>query len=163
QLPAAGVRQRARRAPGHPGRPLPPRPRLTGVALITPLSEIGCPVFVRTSACQAYRGGIAVMGIVSNARDCLARERIMNLRARGTAALLAATGLVAGLVTGAPSAAAASSPGTISTVAGGPGRGPATRVYQLPNALAVGPGGVLYVGDIGVNVVREFSNTDTFE
>jgi trimeric autotransporter adhesin len=85
----------------------------------------------------------------------------MNMRGRGTAALLAAGGLVTGLLTGAPVAVAAGSPGTITTVAGGPGRGQATKVFQMPQALAAAPGGALYVGDGWV--VRQFSNTKSYE
>jgi hypothetical protein len=90
-----------------------------------------------------------------------AKELIMNTRARGVTALLAAAGLTGGLVAGASAALAAGSPGTITTVAGGPGAGSAKSVFQLPTALAVGPGGALYVG--GVATVREFSNTDLSE
>jgi hypothetical protein len=86
----------------------------------------------------------------------------MKIRARGTAALLAAAGLISGLVIAVP-AAAAGSPGTITTVAGGPGRGTATNVFQIPQAVAASPSGALYVGDFTGNVVREFSNTQTFD
>jgi hypothetical protein len=85
----------------------------------------------------------------------------MNMRVRGMAALVAAAGLVSGLLVAAPSAVAAGSPGTITTVAGGPGRGPATKVYQDPQAVAASPSGALYVG--GGTVVRAFSNTQSFE
>ena len=85
----------------------------------------------------------------------------MKLRATNMATLLAAAGLVAGLVAAVPAAAAAGTPGTITTVAGGPGRGPARKVFQAPQALAAGPGGVLYVGD--GQVVRAFSNTRSWE
>jgi trimeric autotransporter adhesin len=76
-------------------------------------------------------------------------------------AVLAAAGLAGGLVSAAPSALAAGSPGTITTVAGGPGRGPATNVFQYPTALAVGPGGAVYVGDEGV--VRELTPAKSWE
>jgi trimeric autotransporter adhesin len=85
----------------------------------------------------------------------------VNVRARGTAALLAAAGLITGLLTGAPAAVAATSPGTITTVAGGPGSGPATKVFQVPQGLAAGPGGALYVGDNFA--VRQFSSTGSVE
>jgi trimeric autotransporter adhesin len=76
-------------------------------------------------------------------------------------AVLAVAGLVAGLVSAAPSALAAGSPGTITTVAGGPGRGPATNVFQEPAALAAGPGGAVYVGDEGV--VRDLTTAKAWE
>lgn len=87
----------------------------------------------------------------------------MNKRARGTAALLAATGLVTGLLTGSPAALAAGVPGTITTVAGGPGAGSATKVYQEPVGLAVGSAGALYVADYFNSAVKEFSDTSTDE
>jgi trimeric autotransporter adhesin len=76
-------------------------------------------------------------------------------RARLAGAALAAAGLVGGLVAAAPAALAAGSPGTITTVAGGPGRGPGTGVFQEPNVLAAGPGGAVYVGD--ERIVRELT------
>ena len=83
-------------------------------------------------------------------------------RAGSAAVTLAAAGLLGGLVTAAPPASAAGSPATtITTVAGGPGRGLATRVWQTPEAVATGPGGVVYVADIAV--VREFGITKTWE
>ena len=86
----------------------------------------------------------------------------MNTRpGRRAAVLLTAAGLAGGLVAGVPPAAAAGSPGTITTVAGGPGRGPATAVFQMPQALAAGPGGVLYAGD--GTVVRQLSSTRSWE
>jgi len=80
--------------------------------------------------------------------------------ARLAGAVLAA-GLVAGLAVPVPPALAAGSPGTITTVAGGPGRGPGQNVSQDPNALAAGPGGAVYVGDVAV--VRELMTAKGWE
>jgi trimeric autotransporter adhesin len=82
-------------------------------------------------------------------------------RARLAGAVLAAAGLVCGLACAAPPALAAGAPGTITTVAGGPGRGFGTNVFQEPEALAAGPGGAVYVGDQGV--VRELSTAKSWE
>jgi trimeric autotransporter adhesin len=82
-------------------------------------------------------------------------------RARLAGAALAAAGLAGGLVAAAPPALAAGSPGTITTVAGGPGRGPGTGVFQEPNVLAAGPGGAVYVGDD--RVVRELTTGKNWE
>jgi trimeric autotransporter adhesin len=96
----------------------------------------------------------------------------MNMRATGAAALLAAAGLVSGLLTGAPAAVAAGPAGTaatgepagtITTVAGGLGAGPARNVFQQPVGLAAAPGGALYVIDGIYNVVRKFSSADSHE
>ena len=64
-----------------------------------------------------------------------------------TAALLAAASLAGGLLAGVSSAAAAAGPETIYTVAGGPGRGLATNVFQEPQAVTAGPGRNVYVAD----------------
>jgi trimeric autotransporter adhesin len=82
-------------------------------------------------------------------------------RSRLAGAALAAAGLLGGLVAAAPPASAAESPGTITTVAGGPGRGTATDVFQDPNVLAAGPGGAVYVGDD--RVVRELTTGKRWE
>jgi trimeric autotransporter adhesin len=80
--------------------------------------------------------------------------------ARFAGAVLAAAGLVGGLVSAAP-ALAAGSPGTITTVAGGPGRGNGTNVFQEPAALAAGPGGAVYVAD--ERIVRELTTAKSSE
>jgi trimeric autotransporter adhesin len=87
----------------------------------------------------------------------------MNVRGRTgfAGAVLAVAGLVGGLAVAAPPVLAAGSPGIITTVAGGPGRGPATNVNQEPDGLAAGPDGALYVGDEGV--VRELSTATSWE
>jgi hypothetical protein len=87
----------------------------------------------------------------------------MNVRGRAgfAGAVLAVAGLVGGLVAAAPPVLAAGSPGTITTVAGGPGRGPGRNVFQVPAALAVGPGGAVYVGDGAV--VRDLTTTKAWE
>ena len=77
------------------------------------------------------------------------------------AALLAVAGLVSGLLTGLPAVAAAAGPEIISTVAGGPGRGLATNVFQAPQAVAAGPGRTVYVAD--GYVVRRLDITGTWE
>ena len=64
------------------------------------------------------------------------------------AVLLAAASLAGGLLAGAaPPVAAAAAPETISTVAGGPGRGTATNVFQEPQAVTASTGRVVYVAD----------------
>ena len=72
-------------------------------------------------------------------------------------ALLASGAL---LVSAAPAGAA--SPGIITTVAGGPGRGVGRNVSQLPAALAAGPGGAIYVGGVD-NVVRALHDGSDWE
>ena len=79
-----------------------------------------------------------------------------------TGFVMLAAGLLGGLVTGLPPAAAAVTPGIISTVAGGPGRGPARQVFQQPWSVAAGPEGALFVGDQD-GAVREFTMTKTYE
>ena len=71
----------------------------------------------------------------------------MHGRPAWTAALLAAASLAGGLLAGVSSAAAAAGPETIYTVAGGPGRGLATNVFQEPQAVTAGPGRNVYVAD----------------
>lgn len=58
---------------------------------------------------------------------------------------------------GAPPAAAAAG-GVITTIAGGPGQGWAHDVGQIPDTVAIGPGGTVFVGDDG-GVVRKLSIT----
>jgi len=70
--------------------------------------------------------------------------------------------LLAQLAAAAAPAGAAASPGTISTVAGGPGRGQATKVAQAPGSVATAPDGSVYVGDFQ-GTVREFSDTSSWE
>jgi hypothetical protein len=96
----------------------------------------------------SYKGGNAMAG---------------QRRARVAGAVLAAASLAGGLVAAAvPTALAAASPaGTITTVAGGPGRGPARQVSQRVSGVAIGPGGEVYVASR--TVVREFSITKPYE
>ena len=70
---------------------------------------------------------------------------------------MAAAGVVAG--PGVPAMAAG--PGIITTVAGGPGRGPDWSVTQHPLSVATGPGGAVYLTD-QIGVVREFTNSATW-
>jgi trimeric autotransporter adhesin len=79
--------------------------------------------------------------------------------------VLAAASLAGGLMTaGAPTALAAGSAApTIATVAGGPGRGPATQLSQQPADVAIGPGGKVYVVDPDNSVIREFGTTKPYE
>jgi trimeric autotransporter adhesin len=76
-------------------------------------------------------------------------------------AVLAAAGLVGGLVAAAQPVLASGSPGTITTVAGGPGRGPGTNVFQYPFALAASPDGAVYVGD--ESIVRDLTTAKSWE
>jgi hypothetical protein len=93
----------------------------------------------------------------------LRRDRAgMRARARGLFAIvLPATTAMAVIVSGAPPAQAAS-PGIISTVAGGPGRGLEHNVSQEANWVATAPDGSVYVSDVQ-GVVREFNDTSTWE
>jgi hypothetical protein len=75
--------------------------------------------------------------------------------------LLAAAAMVA-IVCGAPPAEGATSPGVISTQAGGPGRGLVHNVAQEANGVATGPDGSVYVSDVQ-GVVRQFNDTSTWE
>jgi len=82
--------------------------------------------------------------------------------AGSVAATLVAVGLLCGLAPAAAPALAAGSPAsTITTVAGGPGRGVATRLMQDTDAVATGPGGEVYVADSAA--VREFGITNSWE
>jgi hypothetical protein len=60
-----------------------------------------------------------------------------------------------------PSAAAAAGPETIYTVAGGPGRGLATNVFQEPQAVAASAGRAVYVAD--GYVVRRLDTSSSWE
>ena len=77
-------------------------------------------------------------------------------------ALLAAAGLASSLVAAAPATARVTGPGVISTVAGGPGRGPAPAVAQEVGAVAAGPAGDVYVGD-SRGVVRRLTSGTSWE
>jgi hypothetical protein len=59
-------------------------------------------------------------------------------------------------------AAAAVPAGIITTVAGGPGRGPARNVAQDPESVAAGPDGTVYAGDQS-GAIRAFGATTTWE
>jgi uncharacterized protein YheU (UPF0270 family) len=85
----------------------------------------------------------------------------MHGRPAWTAALLATASLAGGLLTGVSSAAAAAGPETIFTVAGGPGRGLATNVFQEPQAVTAGPGRNVYVAD--GYVVRRLDTNSNWE
>src|SRR5216684_3528383 len=86
----------------------------------------------------------------------------MRARARGLfAGMLPAAVAAAAIVSGAPPAQAAG-PGTISTQAGGPGRGLVHNVAQEANWVATAPDGSVYVSDVQ-GVVRQFSDTSTWE
>jgi hypothetical protein len=76
--------------------------------------------------------------------------------------LVAATGLVSSLVAAAPAAAKAIGPGDITTIAGGPGRGPGPAVAQQAGSVAAGPAGDVYVGDTR-GVVRELTSGTSWE
>ena len=76
--------------------------------------------------------------------------------------LLAAAGLASSLLAGAPAAAAATGPRTITTVAGGPGSGPALTVAQDAGSVTVSGTGNVYVGDTR-GVVRQFSGMSSSE
>jgi NHL repeat-containing protein len=81
---------------------------------------------------------------------------------------LAAAVLAGGLLAAAtpPSLAATvpatAAPGIITTVAGGPGHGPARTVSQYPQSVATGPGGTVYLAD-GEGTVRAFSPATLWE
>src|SRR5262245_50847541 len=71
-------------------------------------------------------------------------------------------GALVALAAGALARVAAAAPGEITTVAGGPGTGPALSVAQLPVAVAVS-GSIVYIGDEGCNVVRRLDTTTGIE
>ncbi len=73
-----------------------------------------------------------------------------------------AAGLTTSLVAAAPATARVTGPGVISTVAGGPGRGPAPAVAQDVGAVAAGPAGDVYVGD-SRGVVRRLTSGTSWE
>jgi trimeric autotransporter adhesin len=85
----------------------------------------------------------------------------MHGRPVAAASLLTALGLAGGLLAGAPSAAAAAGPETIYTVAGGPGRGLATNVFQEPQAVTASAGRAVYVAD--GYVVRRLDTNSSWE
>jgi hypothetical protein len=86
----------------------------------------------------------------------------MTARARGLfAGMLPVTAVMTAIVAGAPPAQAAG-PGTISTVAGGPGRGLVRNVAQQATAVATAPDGSVYVSD-GQGAIRQFNDTSTWE
>jgi trimeric autotransporter adhesin len=84
-------------------------------------------------------------------------------RKGSAAAILVTAGLAGGLLVAAvpPALGASSSPGFITTFAGGAGRGQTDNVAQHPTSVVAGPGGAVYVGDDGV--VREFTSTSSYE
>jgi trimeric autotransporter adhesin len=87
----------------------------------------------------------------------------MRARARGLfAGMLPVVVVMAAIAAGAPLARAAGSPGIISTVAGGPGRGLVHNVAQEANWVATAPDGSVYESDVQ-GVVRQFSDTSTWE
>ena len=87
----------------------------------------------------------------------------MRARTRGPfAGMLPAAVAVVAIVSGAPPAAGAASPGIISTQVGGPGRGLVHNVAQEANWVATGPDGSVYVSDVQ-GVVRQFNDTSTWE
>ena len=77
------------------------------------------------------------------------------------AALLTTASLASGLLAGMSPAAAAGGPETIYTVAGGPGRGLATNVFQQPQAVAASAGRAVYVAD--GYVVRRLDTNSSWE
>ena len=76
--------------------------------------------------------------------------------------LVAAAGLVSSLLAAAPAAAKAIGPGDITTIVGGPGRGPALTVAQDAGSVAAGPAGHVYVGDTR-GVVRGLTSGTSWE
>jgi trimeric autotransporter adhesin len=77
-------------------------------------------------------------------------------------ASLLSAGLAGGLlVTGAGPAVGAAA-GSITTVAGGPGLGLASHVFQVPEDVATGPDGAVYVGDAN-GIVRQLSTSSDTE
>jgi trimeric autotransporter adhesin len=66
------------------------------------------------------------------------------------------------MLAAAPAADAATGPGVITTVAGGPGQGPPLHVSQDAVAVGVSPDGSVDVGD-GAGVVRQFSPAASYE
>jgi trimeric autotransporter adhesin len=86
----------------------------------------------------------------------------MRARARGLfAGMLPAVAMVA-IVSGAPPAEGAATPGIISTQTGGPGRGLVHNVAQEANWVATAPDGSVYVSDVQ-GVVRQFNDASTWE
>jgi NHL repeat-containing protein len=79
----------------------------------------------------------------------------------GTGVVLAAA-LAGGVMAACVAPAWASSPGVITTVAGGPGRGVARNVSQVPASVAATSDGTLYVGDLH-GVVRVLHDGSDYE
>src|SRR5438105_9827873 len=77
-------------------------------------------------------------------------------------AVLAGVLLAGGAVAASAAPAVASSPGIITTVAGGPGRGAPRNVSQIPAAVAAAPDGSVYVGDLN-GVVRVLHDGSGYE
>lgn len=67
------------------------------------------------------------------------RGKLMRRTSACLCALLAGAGLASSLVAAAPATAKTTGPGDITTVAGGPGRGPALSVAQDVGSVAAGP------------------------
>ena len=87
----------------------------------------------------------------------------MRARARGLfAGMLPAAVAMVAILSGAPPAEGAATPGIISTQAGGPGRGLVHNVAQEANWVATAPDGSVYVSDVQ-GVVRQFDDTSTWE
>jgi hypothetical protein len=76
--------------------------------------------------------------------------------------MLPAAAAMVAIVCGAPPTEGATSPGVISTQAGGPGRGLVHNVAQEANGVATGPDGSVYASDVQ-GVVRQFNDTSTWE
>ncbi len=85
----------------------------------------------------------------------------MDRRPTVRTALLVAVSLAGGLLAGTPWAAAGTTPQAISTIAGGPGRGRATNVFQAPQAVSASAGRFVFVAD--GYVVRRISTAGTWE
>src|SRR5580700_8892742 len=77
-------------------------------------------------------------------------------------AVLAGALLAGGAVVASAAPAGAASPGIITTVTGGPGRGVGRNVSQLPVAVAAGASGAVYVGDVN-GVVRALHDGSSWE
>ena len=86
------------------------------------------------------------------------------MRRRGVrlCAVRAGGGRAGSVGAAAPAAARVTGPGDITTVAGGPGRGPALTVAQEAGSVAAGPAGDVYVGD-SRGVVRGLTSGTSWE
>jgi hypothetical protein len=76
--------------------------------------------------------------------------------------MLPVAAAIVAIAGGVPPAGAAGSPGILSTVAGGPGRGLVHNVAQDANWVTTAPDGTVYESD-GQGVVRQFNDTSTWE